>query len=193
MGNVWSKNNILNEESVQTYAELTYLTKNQIQYIAKLLDNIEPGILREDLQHRFSTDQIETVFPEIRCSPFRDSIYRVFSSKNDRHLSLEDVLDLCSAFSENADDEARAAWAFSIFDFDGDNQISIDDLIEATQRLTGNDQDDPAVIDREEAEHVARMVLQEMVFTQIGSISFEEFIRFVSRIPELLSTFRFRI
>ncbi|XP_043257909.1 calcium and integrin-binding protein 1-like [Colletes gigas] len=194
MGNLLTTNNdILDEELVDTYAELTYLSKNKILQIARQLDNIDSGKLRKDRQHRFPVEQIETVFPQIKCSPFRDSIYRVFSSEQDNHLSLEDILDLCSAFSENSSDANRAAWAFCIFDFDGDNRISLDDLMEAVQRLTGNSQDEYVGIDMAEVEHVARMVLQEMVFSQLGAITFEEFTRFLRRIPEFSSTFRFSI
>jgi len=50
-----------------------------------------------------------------QCNPFRDAIYRVFSSKQDGHLSFEDTLDLCSAFSSNCPQDVRAAWAFEIF------------------------------------------------------------------------------
>ncbi|XP_076619056.1 calcium and integrin-binding protein 1 [Colletes latitarsis] len=194
MGNLLTtKNDILDEELVHTYAELTYLSKNKIRQIARLLDNIDSGKLRENRQHRFSVEQIETVFPQIKCSPFRDSIYRVFSSEHDNHLSLEDILDLCSAFSEDSSDYNRAAWAFYIFDFNGDNRISLDDLMEAVQRLTGNSQYEYVGIDMTEVEHVARMVLQEMVFSQLGTITFEEFTRFVTRMPDFSSTFRFRI
>lgn len=41
-------------------------------------------------------------------------------------------------------------------DFDGDNQLSLDDLIETIQRLTGSDE--RARIDRQRAENVARMI-----------------------------------
>lgn len=40
---------------------------------------------------------------------------RVFSSKQDGQMSFEDVLDLCSALSENCPEDVRAAWAFQIF------------------------------------------------------------------------------
>ncbi|XP_033359005.1 calcium and integrin-binding family member 3-like isoform X1 [Bombus vosnesenskii] len=191
MGNYLSTNYILPEETLVTYVELTYLKKNEIQYIVKILDNVNPGKLCENIQHRFTIDEVETILPQIRCSPFRDSIYRVFSSQKDNHLSLEDILDLCSAFSKHCPSKVRAAWAFYIFDFDGDNQISVDDLIETVHRLTRCDQDEHETIDSATAEHVARMILQEMVFTQQGSISFEEFIRFASRIAEFSSTFSF--
>ncbi|XP_015433875.1 PREDICTED: calcium and integrin-binding protein 1-like [Dufourea novaeangliae] len=192
MGNT-SSNRILHEDLLATYIDLSYLRKSEILYIVQRLDDIDPGKLNKNLQHRFPVEQIETILPHVQCSPFSDSIYRVFSSKKDNHLSLEDVLDLCSAFSDNAPDDVRAAWAFYIFDLDGDNQISLNDLMGAVERLTGNDQDGHQGFDTQQTEHVARMVLQEMIFNQMGSISQEEFIRFVLRIPEFFSSFRFRI
>ncbi|KOC62439.1 Calcium and integrin-binding protein 1, partial [Habropoda laboriosa] len=161
--------------------------------IVKLLDDLDPGKLRENLHHRFTVEQVEIILPQIRCSPFHDAIYRVFSSQKDDHLSLEDILDLCSIFSLNCPKEVRASWAFYVFDFDGDNQISLADLMEAVRRLTWNDQDEHKSIDMTEAEHVARMVLQEMVFNQQASISPEEFVRFCSRVSVFSSAFKFRI
>ncbi|CAK9832973.1 Calcium and integrin-binding protein 1 [Anthophora retusa] len=193
MGNFSSRDRILDEELLNTYAELTYLGKSEIKHIVKLLDDVDPGKLRKNLQHRFTTEQVGIILPQIQCSPFCDSIYRVFSSKKDGHLSLEDILDLCSIFSRDCVKEVRATWAFYIFDFDGDNQISLADLMEAVRRLTWNDQDEYESIDTTEAEHIARMVLQEMVFNQHGSISLEEFIRFSSRVSEFSSAFHFKI
>lgn len=43
-------------------------------------------------------------------------------------------------------------------DFDGDNQISLNDLIEAVRRLTWSNQNEHGGIDMADAEHVARMV-----------------------------------
>ncbi|KAK9302836.1 hypothetical protein QLX08_005323 [Tetragonisca angustula] len=193
MGNFSSADHILDEETVVAYAELTYLRKSEIQYIIKLLDNVNPGKLRENIQHRFTIDEINSLLPQIQCSPFRDSIFRVFSSQKDNRLSLEDILDLCSAFSKHCPHNVRAAWAFYIFDFDGDNQISLDDLIEAVHRLTWTKQDEHESIDKAEAERIVRMVFQEMLFNEFGSISFEEFTRFTSRISEFSSTFQFNI
>ncbi|XP_076234788.1 calcium and integrin-binding protein 1 [Calliopsis andreniformis] len=193
MGIFLSTDSILNEETVATYAELSYLSKSEIRHITQLLDNTDPGKLRENLQHRFTLEQIDEVLPQIQCSPFRDSIYRVFSSEDDGCLGLEDVLDLCSVFSANCPEEVQAAWAFRIFDFDDDNQISLDDLIEAVQRLTRNEQGDYGCADMAESGHVARRVLQEMVFNRSGTILPEEFTHFISRISEFSPSFRFRV
>ncbi|XP_076766293.1 calcium and integrin-binding family member 3 [Xylocopa sonorina] len=190
MGNFCSSENIIDEELLATYVELTYLRRSEIQRIINLLDDVNPGKLHNNLQYRFTTEEVDVILPGICCSPFRQTIYRVFSSKRDDHLSLEDILDLCSAFSENCPESVRVAWAFHIFDFDGDNQISLHDVMEVTRRLLVNIQEEFENID---IEHIAQMMFQEVSYNQLGNISAEEFMRFSSRIPDLLSSFQFKI
>ncbi|KAG7202963.1 hypothetical protein KM043_010100 [Ampulex compressa] len=192
MGNSSSCRRAISDDVLQVYEDLTYLTKAEVYRIFQLLDELQPGYLKEDMQYRFSTDQVEKVLPQIRHNPFRDSIYRVFSSQRDGRLSFEDVLDICSVFSENCPESVRAAWAFDIFDFDGDNQVSLADLIEAVQRLTGMREDGQTGIDRGHAEHVARMILKELDLTQMGCIARQEFVHLISRMPDFALTFRFK-
>ncbi|XP_072749781.1 calcium and integrin-binding protein 1 isoform X2 [Anoplolepis gracilipes] len=158
MGNSSSNENTISEDVLGEYVELTYLSKNEVCQIYKLLDNFEPGILKRNLHYRFPLEQIDKILPQIRYNPFRNAIYRVFSSKQDEHLSFEDILDLCSAFSANCPPGVRATWAFAIFDFDSNNQVSLNDLIEVVQRLAGSDEHGQVRIDRQRAENVARMV-----------------------------------
>ncbi|XP_012216926.1 calcium and integrin-binding protein 1-like [Linepithema humile] len=191
MGN--SDSNAISEEALDEYVELTYLNKSEIRQIYRLLNNLEPSILQKDLHYRFSLQQIDTILPQIRCNPFRDSIYRVFSSKRDGHLSFEDILDLCSAFSVNCPQGVRAAWAFEIFDLDGNNQVCLDDLIETVQRLTGSDENGQFRIDRKHAEDIARTILREMDIDGTGSIVLQEFVHILSRMPEFAHTFQFKI
>ncbi|OAD53895.1 hypothetical protein WN48_08648 [Eufriesea mexicana] len=103
-------------------------------------------------------------------------------------MSLEDLLDLYSVFSENCPDNVRASWAFHIYDcptasvihgtqsdnplgtttplmpsfpdFDGDNQISLSDLMETVNRLTWSYQNEHSGIDVADVEHVARMQME---------------------------------
>ncbi|CAL1674118.1 unnamed protein product [Lasius platythorax] len=190
MGNSSSNESAISEDVLDEYVELTYLSKSEIRQIYKLFDDLEPGVLKKNLHYRFPIEQIDKILPQIRCNPFRNAIYRIFSSKQDGHLSFEDILDLYSAFSANSPQGVRAAWAFEIFDFDGDNQVSLDDLIEAIQRLTGSDE---VRIDRQRAENVARMILREMDLSDTGSIAPQEFVHALSRMPDFAHTFQFKI
>ncbi|XP_032680212.1 calcium and integrin-binding protein 1-like [Odontomachus brunneus] len=194
MGN-WGSNvsPVLSAEAVDEYIELSYLNKNEIIRIYELLDNLESGCLKQNLHHRFPVEQIDKVLPQIRCNPFRDAIYRVFSSKQDGCLSFEDTLDLCSAFSANCPRGVRATWAFEIFDFDGDNEISLNDLIEIVRRLTSTDERGQDRIDPQHAQNIARMILREMDLSGTGSIELQEFIHMIAKMPDFAHTFQFKI
>ncbi|KAH0956445.1 hypothetical protein HN011_000481 [Eciton burchellii] len=193
MGNSGSNEDTISEEAVDEYAELTYLSRREIRQIYKLVDELEPSTLRQNHLHRFPTEQIDKILPQIRCNPFRDAIYKVFSSERDGRLSFEDILDLCSAFSANCPQEVRMAWAFEIFDFDGDDQLSLNDLLETVQRLTGTDERGQFRIDSQRGKDVARMILQEMNLSGTGSVSPQEFVHMLSRMPDFAHTFQFRV
>lgn len=51
-------------------------------------------------------------------------------------MSFDEFMNLCSVFSENSPLKVKASWAFMIFDFDDDNQITENDLYELIDRLT---------------------------------------------------------
>ncbi|XP_043278731.1 calcium and integrin-binding protein 1-like [Venturia canescens] len=190
MGNSGSNVSTMTPEMLEEYSQLTYLNKAEIVYIFRSFETLGPKELQENLHCRFPIERILQIIPQLRNNPFRESIFRVFSSKSDDCMSFEDVLDLYSAFSENCPVDVRAAWAFRIFDLDSDNQVSLDDLIEAVERITGIDEKGRIRIDRPSAERVAQTVLQEMDMDHTGSIGAQEFVHTVSRIPEFSSTFR---
>lgn len=80
--------------------------------------------------------EINTVFVHPQYNPFRDQIFAVFSSQNDGRLSFEDFVDLSSVMSVNCPLRVKAAWAFRVFDFDADKQITRNDLCAIVDRLT---------------------------------------------------------
>lgn len=95
-------------------------------------------ILRDPQTHTFLKRDKKTIKYSARyfqCNPFRDTIYRVFSSRRDGCLSFEDTMDLCSAFSANCPQGVRAAWAFEIFGkLADDNRIYIQPFVSARPR-----------------------------------------------------------
>ncbi|XP_066587239.1 calcium and integrin-binding protein 1-like isoform X2 [Prorops nasuta] len=193
MGRSNSKEVYPSDETIEEYARFTYLRKSEIRYLFKRLNEEVTGGLITNPQRRFTRDEIEKILPQIQKNPYRDSIYRVFSSRKDGCLGFEDVLDLCSAFSDECPIETRAAWAFLIYDFDDDNQVSLDDLVEAIQRLTGFCEERQIGIDRRSAEQVARMIFEEMGLTHRNYMEQQEFVYFVSKMPEFSHTFHWKI
>ncbi|XP_051154283.1 calcium and integrin-binding protein 1-like isoform X2 [Leptopilina boulardi] len=190
MGNSKSNFKELTPELLDEYTELTYLSKSEIVYIYKLFKQADSKNINNDINYRLSMENVLKIIPHLRHNPFRESIFRVFSSRKDGKMGFEDLLDLCSALSEKCPETVRSSWAFQIFDFDGDNQISLDDLIESVERLTGFENRE-AKIDRHSAELIAQLALDELDIVQCGCISQQEFIHNISRMPDFSHTFQF--
>ncbi|KAK0096177.1 hypothetical protein PV326_006217 [Microctonus aethiopoides] len=160
MGGSSSKATRITREILEEYAQLTYLNKAEILHIFKLFETLAPVEVAQNLHHRLPAQKILKVLPQLRYNPFSESILRVFSSNNDTLISFEDLLDLCSVMSENCPVDIKAYWAFKIFDFDNDNQLSLDDIIETVERLNGFEADGNLRIDRDSAEFVAQVTLK---------------------------------
>ncbi|CAG2058020.1 unnamed protein product [Timema podura] len=140
------------------------------------------------------------------CNPYRDRLLEVFSSYDDSHMSFEDMLDLFSALSENCPDNVKARWAFKIFDFDGDNLLSVDDLKHIVGRLcesrsskqrwfSGEDdnrttiKEHPRFLTAEEKTTFATKVISEMDMDNTGSVTPVEFVHAIMKIPDFASSF----
>jgi len=128
---------ILSQEKLEEYVELTYLTKSEIVYILQKFIKIQnEKCIQNDLEYRHEISDIIKEFPQYEFNPFRDRIFYVFSSKKDGLFSFEDFLDLSSVMSLNCPLKVKAEWAFKVFDFDDDNQITKYDLMDMLDRLT---------------------------------------------------------
>eukprot|EP00095_Tigriopus_kingsejongensis_P012267 maker-scaffold394_size185225-snap-gene-0.26 protein:Tk12267 transcript:maker-scaffold394_size185225-snap-gene-0.26-mRNA-1 annotation:"calcium and integrin-binding protein 1-like" len=97
--------------------------------------------------HRIPMGTFLESFQELKENPFGSRICEVFSTQSD-FITLEDLLDLCSAFSPGATDEAKMEWAFKIFDYDNDGNIGKEDLTQAINDLTSN------MLEREEVKTI---------------------------------------
>ena len=59
----------------------------------------------------------------VRFKSHRSEYLFLFSSCQDEAMSFDDYLDLYSALSEQATRDVKTAYAFRIYDFDGDGVI----------------------------------------------------------------------
>lgn len=134
----------------------------------------------------------------------------MFSRDGKGHLTFEDLLDLLSAFSEQAPRDIKVFYAFKIYgkillptffknekikfsffnfglDFDGDRYIGIADLEQAARLLTRNE------LSAEEISQIAEKVIEEADVDGDGKLSYMEFEHVILRAPDFLTTFHIRI
>ena len=135
-------------------------------------------------------------------------------STDDVGLNFEDFLDMFSVLSEHAPWDLKASYAFRIYDFNNDNDISEDDIKQTIRALTGiycltvcsaARSFIPLVIfpfsslwagdrlaeDRQDA--IATRVITESDVLNDGKLSYSEFEHVVLRSPDFLTLFHITI
>ncbi|CAG9764837.1 unnamed protein product [Ceutorhynchus assimilis] len=188
MGGSKSKFSALTEDILEEYTVLTYLSKVEILHIFKIFGQLDCEGIPQDVNIRYPSERIEDIFTQLKFNPFRDRIFKVFSSQDDGMMSFEDILDLCSAMSERCPDNVKAAWAFRILDFDGDGYVGEEDLAEIIRRLTST----AGYITEEEQKHIIKTLMDEMNIESSGKVSVQEFIHAVGKMSEFPHSFCFR-
>ncbi|XP_038211535.1 calcium and integrin-binding family member 2-like [Zerene cesonia] len=184
---------LLTEDVLEDYTSLTYLNKGEIYHLLKKFHSIDPEKVNNNFSHRFTKHEIVNKFEVLKNNPFQDRIFRVFSSQNDGCFSFEDLLDLCSAMSSECPCDVKAAWAFRIYDIDEDNQITAKDISHILDRLTWDPHNRNHCFDNQSKLKIANIILEEIKLDHSGGIGFSEFQFIISRIPEFMSSFYFRL
>ncbi|KAL5286084.1 hypothetical protein ACFFRR_007651 [Megaselia abdita] len=182
------KHSILTHEQMCDYVQLTYLNRTDIAYILqKFKKTLGSESKLINIDHRYKKEEICNLFPELRHNPYSDRIFKVFSTQDERTLSFDEFMNLCSVFSENSPLKVKASWAFMIFDFDEDNQITENDLCELIDRLT-----QPMLLSPEEKDKICKVLLKEMDLQNNGGMNRLEFTHAISRMPDFAQVFSFK-
>lgn len=77
--------------------------------------------------------------------------------------------------------------ALFVIDFDGDNHIGPNDIIQAVRLLTNQE------LSEEDVQQIVEKVIEEADVDGDGKLSYMEFEHVITRAPEFLSTFHIRI
>jgi len=178
------KQSVFTEDELDDYQELTYFTKKEILHVYKRFSELDPEASKHS---RLPQSCVESLH-ELKVNPFKDRICKVFSSSGDGNMSFEDFLDMMSVFSENAPKNVKVEYAFRIYDFDGDDMISVDDLKLVINRLTGEQE-----LSEVDMSQLIENIFEEADLDDDDSLSFAEFEHVISKAPDFVNSFRIRL
>ena len=172
---------------LQDYKELTYFTEKEILHVYKRFFLLDPKRIAADKNVRIKKELVMDL-PELKINPFRDRICEVFSSSQDGNMTFEDFLDMMSVFSDSAPKSVKVEYAFRIYDFDGDDLISIGDIQEIINRLTGEQK-----LEEEDMKQLVENIFEEADLDDDDCLSFAEFEHVISKAPDFANSFRIRL
>lgn len=115
--------------------------------------------------------------PTLQYNPFRDEIVSIFAS-DETGQTFDDFVDMCSAFSPNADLKVKEQAAFFIFDYTtADGNLTVADLKNVINKMVG----DKNMTD-DQVHAVALKLFDEIDVDRSGGVSLVEWSRLVSRV-----------
>lgn len=148
-------------------------------------------------------EKVRQATDELRLNPFGDRICQVFSSSSssaagkannaggeglgDMVMTFDDYLDMYSALSERAGLEVKIAYAFRIYDFDGDGVVGKDDVRAVVDRLL---YDDDKHLTRAEITGLIDHLLKEVDNDEDGAICYPEFQQAMQKCPDFAYNFK---
>jgi calcium and integrin-binding protein 1 len=176
------------EEELADYEDLTYFSRKEILKAHKKFKALAPEKVSHNKNAKLSMNKI-LEFSELQVNPFRDRICEVFSSSKDGQCTFEDFLDMMSVFSERAPKSVKCEICFRIFDFDGDDMLGKNDLMQVIQRLIGPDNSLP----ESDMEQLIQNILAESDLDDDGSLSFAEFELVIEKSSDFTNSFRIRL
>ncbi|KAG0427221.1 hypothetical protein HPB47_025728 [Ixodes persulcatus] len=143
---------------------------------------LAPELVAKDRNAKLPMDKILNM-PELEVNPFRDRICKVFSSSNDGNMTFEDFLDMMSVFSDKAPRSVKTEYAFQIFDFNGDDMLSPEDLRQIISRLT---QKGGQVLQQHEIKQLIENILKEADLDEDRLLAYAEFEHAISKAPDFM-------
>jgi len=185
MGNADSR--VISEKQLQIYQEETFFTRNEILKIYESFEKLNPDKVREAFMagnYMIKMEYNEVLdLDELKNSPFKDRICKIFSDDGSGDLTFSDFLDMLSVMGEQAPKDLKAAYAFKIYDFNEDGEIDRTDLDELVNRMTGY------AMKTEDVDAIVDEVLRECDLDENETITAAEFEDILQTSPDFTSNF----
>ena len=140
------------------------------------------GIAGQDNEH-ISREQFQAVLM-FKDTAMLDRIFRVFDEDEDQRISFPEYLKCVSVISSKASEAEKLKLSFQMYDFDGDDKISVSDL---TSALAATLREHDVIIERTEIDEIVRDTMDEVCPEEAGKISLQEYEVLVAQRPQMLS------
>ncbi|CAL1277836.1 unnamed protein product [Larinioides sclopetarius] len=167
------------------FQKLTYLSRKQILKLYKEFISYNPDM--RNPKNPVLPQSYLFLMPELTVNPFLDRIIKVFCSQM-QDITFEDFLDMMSVFCEEAPIDVKTSYAFRIYDFDDDDMISREDVLELLNRLKCNNE-----LSDEDCVEIIDSIFLEADLDTDGYISYPEFEQLITKSPDFMHAFRMRI
>ncbi|KAK7073094.1 Calcium and integrin-binding member 3 [Halocaridina rubra] len=182
----------LSEDQLEEYQACTFLSRKNILRAERMFRSVSdrglPAVIHPECASTYTVpyQSLETL-TELKENPFRRRMCEVFSDDSSAALTLNQFLEMFSVFSEHAPREIKAAYAFRVYDFDGDNYTGEDDLLHAVKHLTHD------MLTPDEYSTIVSKVLEESDVDCDGRLSQSEFTHVILKSPDFVPNFHIRI
>lgn len=189
MGN--SDSALISDKQLEVYQLETFFTRKEILRIYQSFEDLNPDKVREAFlagNYQVKMDYGEvTQLSELKFSPFKDRICRVFSEDQSGDMTFSDFLDMLSVMSMQAPKDLKAAYAFKIYDFNDDGEIDRTDLDELVNRVTG------FRMKTEDVDGIVDEILKECDMDENGTLTSAEFEDILQKAPEFSANFNIEV
>mmetsp|Transcript_10591 Transcript_10591/g.39453 ORF Transcript_10591/g.39453 Transcript_10591/m.39453 type:complete len:187 (-) Transcript_10591:1662-2222(-) len=176
------------KEELHDYESCTFFSRREILSLHSIFMKL--GKKEDSNFSKNSILPLESVksLPSLLNNPFRDEIVSIFAS-DETGQTFDDFVDMCSAFSPNADVKVKEQVCFVMMDYStADGFLTVADLKNVLSKQVGDKN-----MSDQQIHAIAVKFFEEIDVDRSDSISLTEFSRLVSRVPEFSRKFIMRV
>ena len=168
----------LSNDELQSLSKSSHFSNDEVKSLWVHFKGIS-GVNNDHI----SREQFQAVLM-FKDTAMLDRIFRVFDEDEDQRISFPEYVKCVSVISSKASEAEKLKLSFQMYDFDGDDKISVSDL---TSALAATLREHDVIIERTEIDEIVRDTMDEVCPEEAGKISMHEYEVLVAQRPQMLS------
>eukprot|EP00741_Cyanophora_paradoxa_P017925 tig00021036_g17309.t1 len=169
----------LKEKEIKDFVGATHFTQDEIMHLYRHFSSISGSISDDGLIDKEEFKQALG----LRASLFVDRLFSLFDRNADGRINFREFLTGLSVFCPKGTLEEKLKFSFKIYDFDGDERISRDEL---SKMLEASLIENNLNLTPEQMQTVLDATFREADTDGDGRIDFEEYRQMVLRHPAMI-------